>query len=211
MIEEITAVWIHYNLTNRTIEHLVIFSTALILAVICGITTGLLLYQRRRLAPPAFLTLNTVQTFPDIALLVLLIPIAGIGTHPTIIACVLYSILPIARNTYTGLVSASPELLETGRAMGLSDPEILSLIRFPLAFPLIAGGIRIAIVLTMGIVTLGGIFGAGGLGAPLQTGINLIRPDIIFVAGIWVGILAVVLDGAAGGIESMLKRRFGSW
>ncbi|KUL02293.1 MAG: Osmoprotection protein (ProW-2) [Methanomicrobiales archaeon 53_19] len=211
MIDEITAVWITYHLTERTIEHLWIFSIALIAAIAAGVAIGLFIYRRRRYASPVFSTLNAVETFPDIALLVLLIPLAGIGTVPTIIACVLYSILPIARNTYTGLISVSPELLEVGRAMGLSERFILLKIRFPLAFPMIAGGIRIAIVFTMGIVTLGGIFGAGGLGAPLQTGINLIRPDIIFVAGIWVGILAVILDGIAGGIEASLKRRFGSW
>lgn len=211
MIDEITAVWITYNLTERTIEHLWIFSIALIAAIIAGVAIGLIIYRRRRYASPVFSTLNAVETFPDIALLVLLIPLAGIGTVPTIIACVLYSILPIARNTYTGLISVSPDLLEVGRAMGLSERFILLKVRFPLAFPMIAGGIRIAIVFTMGIVTLGGIFGAGGLGAPLQTGINLIRPDIIFVAGIWVGILAVILDGIAGGIEASLKRRFGSW
>ncbi|HIJ07615.1 MAG TPA: ABC transporter permease [Methanocalculus sp.] len=211
VIDEITAVWITYHLTERTIEHLWIFSIALIAAIAAGVAIGLFIYRRRRYASPVFSTLNAVETFPDIALLVLLIPLAGIGTVPTIIACVLYSILPIARNTYTGLISVSPELLEVGRAMGLSERFILLKIRFPLAFPMIAGGIRIAIVFTMGIVTLGGIFGAGGLGAPLQTGINLIRPDIIFVAGIWVGILAVILDGIAGGIEASLKRRFGSW
>ncbi len=211
MIDEITAVWITYNLTERTIEHLWIFSIALIAAIVAGVAIGLIIYRRRRYASPVFSTLNAVETFPDIALLVLLIPLAGIGTVPTIIACVLYSILPIARNTYTGLISVSPDLLEVGRAMGLSERFILLKVRFPLAFPMIAGGIRIAIVFTMGIVTLGGIFGAGGLGAPLQTGINLIRPDIIFVAGIWVGILAVILDGIAGGIEASLKRRFGSW
>lgn len=211
MIDEITAVWITYHLTERTIEHLWIFSIALIAAIAVGVAIGLLLYRQRRYAPPVFSSLNAIETFPDIALLVLLIPLAGIGTVPTIIACVLYSILPIARNTYTGLISVSPDLLEVGRAMGLSERFILLKVRFPLAFPMIAGGIRIAIVFTMGIVTLGGIFGAGGLGAPLQTGINLIRPDIIFVAGIWVGILAVILDGIAGGIEASLKRRFGSW
>jgi osmoprotectant transport system permease protein len=211
VIDEITVVWITYNLTERTIEHLWIFSIALIAAIVAGVAIGLLLYRQRRYAPPVFSSLNAIETFPDIALLVLLIPLAGIGTVPTIIACVLYSILPIARNTYTGLISVSPDLLEVGRAMGLSERFILLKVRFPLAFPMIAGGIRIAIVFTMGIVTLGGIFGAGGLGAPLQTGINLIRPDIIFVAGIWVGILAVILDGIAGGIEIFLKRRFGSW
>ncbi|MCP1661706.1 MAG: ABC transporter permease [Methanocalculus sp. MSAO_Arc1] len=211
MPDELQMVWVRYNLTERTIEHLQIFSIALLIGILIGVATGLFLYRRRKFSPPVFSGLNAVQTFPDIALLILLIPLAGIGTVPTIIACVIYSILPIARNTYTGLISVSPELLEVGRAMGLVERDILLKIRLPFAFPMIAGGIRIAIVFTMGIVTLGGIFGAGGLGAPLQTGINLIRPDIILVAGIWVGVLAVFLDGIAGGIEAALKRRTGSW
>jgi len=187
------------------------FFTALFFAVIIGVFIGIFLYNRKMLASPVLNGLNIIETFPDIALLILLLPFTGIGEIPTVIACIIYSILPIARNVYTGLINVDTGLLQTGEAIGLEEKEILHKIRFPLALPMIAGGIRIAIVFTMGIVTLGGIFGAGGLGAPLQTGISLIRPDIIYVSGIWVGVLAVILDGIAGVIEKNLKRRYSTW
>jgi osmoprotectant transport system permease protein len=187
------------------------FFTALFFAIIIGTFLGILIYRWRIFASPVLNSLNVLETFPDVALLILLLPLTGIGETPTVIACILYSLLPVTRNVYTGLINVDGSLLETGEAIGMKEKEILYKVRFPLALPMIAGGVRIAIVFTMGIVTLGGIFGAGGLGAPLQTGINLIRPDIIFVAGIWVGILAVILDGIAGGVELQLKKRYGTW
>jgi osmoprotectant transport system permease protein len=211
MDSSVAEIWTKYNLTERTIEHLSMFFTALFFAVIIGTVLGILIYRRRIFASPVLNSLNVLETFPDVALLILLLPLTGIGETPTVIACILYSLLPVTRNVYTGLINVDGSLLETGEAIGMKEKEILYKVRFPLALPMIAGGVRIAIVFTMGIVTLGGIFGAGGLGAPLQTGINLIRPDIIFVAGIWVGILAVILDGIAGGVELRLKKRYGTW
>jgi len=211
VFEEVTAVWNQFNLTERTIEHLWMFSVSLVISVILGVTLGILLYRHRNYAEPALNGLNALETFPDMALLVLLIPIAGIGEIPTIIACIIYSLLPVTRNTYTGLISVRPEILETGTAIGLTGGEIDRNIRIPVSLPMIAGGIRIAIVFTMGIVTLGGIIGAGGLGAPLQTGIVLLLPEVIIVTGLWVGILAVIFDGCAGLIEKRLTVRYGEW
>ncbi|MDE4907674.1 ABC transporter permease [Methanogenium marinum] len=211
IFDDVTAVWNQFNLTERTIEHLWMFSIALTISVILGIILGIILYQHKKYAEPALNGLNALETFPDMALLVLLIPVAGIGEVPTIIACIIYSLLPVTRNTYTGLVSVRPEILEAGTAIGLTEADIVRNIRIPVSLPMIAGGIRIAIVFTMGIVTLGGIIGAGGLGAPLQTGIVLLLPDVIIVTGLWVGILAVIFDGCAGMIEKRLTVRYGEW
>lgn len=210
-IGEIAGVWQDASLTQRTIEHLRMFSISLVIAVVLGVTLGIVLYRHRSYAEPALNGLNALETFPDMALLVLLIPIAGIGEVPTIIACIIYSLLPVTRNTYTGLVSVRQEILDTGTALGMTEKEIVRKIRIPIALPMIAGGIRIAIVFTMGIVTLGGIIGAGGLGAPLQTGIMLIIPSLIIVTGLWVGVLAVILDGCAGIVEKRLTLRYGEW
>jgi osmoprotectant transport system permease protein len=125
--------------------------------------------------------------------------------RPTIVTCIIYSILPIARNTYAGLTSVDQQHIFVAEALGMNDREILRKVRFPLALPLIAAGIRIALVFTMGIVTLGGLIAAGGLGAPLQTGIQLYDKDIIIVAGLWVGLLALLLDTIAGTIEHRLE------
>jgi len=206
---DIRWVWESQNLTQRTLEHLRMFGIALALSIVIGVLLGLYLYRRPKLAPIAFNVLNILETVPTLALLVLLLPILGLGEKPTIAASVIYSILPIARNTYTGLTSVERSYIEVAEAIGLSEREILFKVRFPLALPLIAAGIRIAVVFTMGVVTLGGLIAAGGLGAPIQTGIHLYDRDIIIVTGLWVGILALILDGVAALIERYLRGRYG--
>ncbi len=211
MIQEIISVWQANQLTLRTIEHLYMFGVALTLASIIGVALGMLIYSNERVANTTINALNILETIPDIPMLVLLLPIVGLGTTPTIIASILYSILPITRNTYTGLKGVDAQYIYIARAMGLSTKEILYKVRFPLSLPLIAGGIRIALVFTMGVVTLGGLIAAGGLGTVLIVGIQLYDVNAILVAGLWTGALAVLLDMVAGVIENKLKRRFSSW
>jgi len=210
-ISQILSVWESNDLTLRTIEHLYMFGIAIIAASIFGILIGIFLFMNHRIANPGLNTLNVVETIPDIPLLVFLLPIVGLGTAPTIIASVLYSILPIARNTYTGLTGVDKGYIDVAQAMGLSKREILLKIRLPMALPLIAGGLRIALVFSMGIVTLGGLIAAGGLGASLIVGIQLYEVDTILVAGFWTGFLAVFFDGIAESIEKWLQRRYASW
>lgn len=208
---EVIRVWNTQLLSLRTFEHLYMFLIALLFSILIGVFIGALVYRSPKLAEPVLNGLNIVETIPDVALLVLLLPIFGIGTGPTIVASILYSILPIARNTYTGLSNVPREYIEIAEALGLTPREILIKVRFPLSLPLIAGGIRIAVVFTMGVVTLGGLIAAGGLGAALQNGIQLYDMDTILVTGTWVGLLAVFLDGIAGIIENILKERYGTW
>jgi osmoprotectant transport system permease protein len=184
---------------------------SLFFSILIGVLIGIFTYSNKKLANPTLNGLNVVETIPDVALLVLLLPVFGIGIKPTIIACILYSILPIARNTYTGLSSVPREYVEIAEALGLTRREVLFKVRFPLSLPLIAGGIRIAVVFTMGVVTLGGLIAAGGLGAALQNGIQLYDMGTILVTGAWVGLLAVFLDWIAGTIEEVLKKRYGTW
>lgn len=195
----------------RTIEHLYMFSIALFISSIVGVALGITIYYKSKISNPVLNILNIFETTPDIALLVILLPIAGIGTLPTIIASILYSLLPITRNTYTGLKGVDRKYINIARALGLSPREILFKVRIPMSLPLIAGGIRIALVFTMGLVTLGGLIAAGGLGTTLQTGIQLYEVNTILVAGIWTGLLAVILDGFAGMVEKRLKSRYEIW
>lgn len=205
IIDRIMGVWELQQLTQRTVEHLTMFVIALIVASIVGVMMGVIVYRRFRVATVLFNVLNIAETIPTLALLVLLLPLIGLGMKPTIVTSIIYSVLPIARNTYTGLTSVDKEHIFVAEALGLSDSEILRKVRFPLALPLIVGGIRIALVFTMGVVTLGGLIAAGGLGAPLQTGIQLYDKDIIIVTGLWVGLLALILDSVAGMIEHRLE------
>ncbi|MFE3845911.1 ABC transporter permease [Thermoplasmatota archaeon] len=208
MINTIIEIWFEKNLTLKTFEHLYMFGIALILAIIIGVILGFYIFKYPKLANIFFNILNVVETIPTIALLIILIPIFGIGSSPTIAACVIYSILPIARNTYTGISSVDKKYIEIADGVGLTKGEILFKVRIPLALPLIIGGIRIAIVFTMGVVTLGGLIAAGGIGESIQSSIATLDIDAIIVAALWVGFLAVIFDGIAGYIEKILQRRF---
>jgi osmoprotectant transport system permease protein len=210
-IVQIMDVWDSQMLTMRTLEHLYMFSIALFSATVIGISIGIIVFLHPRIANPVLNILNIIETLPDIALLVLLLPFFGLGAKPTIVASILYSILPITRNTYVGLKSVNQEYIYIAQAIGLSSKDILINVRMPMALPLIAGGFRIALVFTMGLITLGGLIAAGGLGTALQTGIYLYDVDTILVAGLWTGVLAVILDAIAGVIESRLKVRYGTW
>lgn len=208
---EIMALWDKYLLTMRTIEHLEMFSIALTISVIIGVSVGVLIYIRPGIASPVLNFLNILETIPDLALLVILLPFLRLGTGPTIAAAVIYSILPIARNTYTGLKDVDSKYIYVAEAIGLSPRDILLKVRIPMSLPLIAGGIRIALVFTMGVVTLGGLVAAGGLGTVIQNGIQLYEKDAILLAGLWTGILAVTLDMGAGRIEKELYKRYDTW
>lgn len=205
----ISHVWKTQQLGIKTVEHLSMVLVALIIIVFIGISIGVFLYNKKNLSAIILNILNMIETIPELALLVILMPLLGIGYPPTLAASILYSILPVARNTYVGLISTDSQYLDSAQAMGLTEKEILWHIRIPLALPLIATGIRIAIVFTMGVVTLGGLIAAGGLGGPIQTGIHLYDKDIIIVTGLWIGILAVLVDSIGSWIEKLLGRRYG--
>jgi len=205
----IAQVWKTQQLTIKTIEHLSMFFIALLIIIIIGVAIGIFLYNKKNLSDIVLNILNVIETIPELVLLVILMPFFGIGYKPTLIASILYSILPVARNTYVGLTQVDRQYLESARAMGLAEREILWNIRIPLALPMIAAGIRIAMVFTMGVVTLGGLIAAGGLGGPIQTGIHLYDRDIILVTGLWIGILAVLVDSIGNWIEKTLNRRYG--
>ena len=205
----IVNVWKTQQLGIKTIEHLSMVFIALLIIIIIGVAIGVFLYNKKNLSDIVLNILNIIETIPELVLLVILMPFFGIGFKPTLIASILYSILPVARNTYVGLTQVDKQYLESARAMGLAKREILIHIRIPLALPMIAAGIRIAIVFTMGVVTLGGLIAAGGLGGPIQTGIHLYDKDIILVTGIWIGILAVLVDSIGSWVEKTLNRRYG--
>lgn len=205
----IAQVWKTQQLTIKTIEHLSMVFIALLFIIAIGATIGVFLYNKKNLSDIVLNILNVIETIPELVLLVILMPFFGIGFKPTLIASILYSILPVARNTYVGLTQVDRQYLESALAMGLAEREILWNIRIPLALPMIAAGIRIAIVFTMGVVTLGGLIAAGGLGGPIQTGIHLYDKDIILVTGLWIGILAVLVDSIGSLLEKFLNRRYG--
>jgi osmoprotectant transport system permease protein len=139
---------------------------------------------------------GVLQTIPSLALLVFMIPVLGIGAPPAIVALFLYSILPIVRNTYTGLRGIPRALIESADALGLTRAQQLRLIELPLASPAILAGVKISAVINVGTATLGALIGAGGYGQPILTGIRLDDMDLMILQGaVPAAVMALLIQG----------------
>ncbi|MEM9291972.1 MAG: glycine betaine ABC transporter substrate-binding protein [Acidobacteriota bacterium] len=192
-------------LLQRTLEHLTLTAAGLALGLLVAIPLGLLLERRRPLAEPVIRLIAITQTIPSIALLAFMIPLFGIGTLPAVVALWIYSLFPILRNTYTGVRDASPAAVDSGRALGMTESQILRWIRLPLALPTILAGVRTAAVLTVGTATLAAFIGAGGLGEPIVTGLQLVDTRRILSGALPAALLAVLVDLGLGMLENRLR------
>lgn len=189
------------ELLLKTWEHLYISLIAALLGVIVAVPLGILLTRTTRGADFVMGILGVIQTIPSFAILAFFIPILGVGKIPAIIALFVYSVLPILRNTYTGVKGVNQSLLEAGVGMGMTDLERIRYVEFPLAIPVIMAGIRISTVYLIGWATLASYIGAGGLGDYIFSGLNLYQPEFIIAGAIPVTILALVMDLLLGRIE----------
>ncbi|QUE87062.1 glycine betaine ABC transporter substrate-binding protein [Exiguobacterium alkaliphilum] len=183
------------------LEHLQLTVFAVSLAVLLGVPLGILILRTPRLAKPVLGLTSVVQAVPSLALLGFLIPFIGIGSTPAIIMVVLYSLLPIVKNTYTGLSSIPGDTLESAKGIGLTDRQILSKIQLPLALPIIMAGIRISAVTAVGLMTISAFVGAGGLGYLVFAGIQTVDNNQILAGAIPAGLLALLIDFVVSRIE----------
>lgn len=182
------------RLIDRTIEHLTLFGISMFAAIFISIPLGLIAVRYARLGQLILGLAGILQTIPSLALLVFMIPLLGIGGPPAIVALFLYSILPIARNTYTGIKSIPPEISESADALGLTPMAKLKLIEFPMSLKFIISGIKISAVINIGTATLGALIGAGGYGQPILTGIRLDDISLILEGAIPAALLALVIQ-----------------
>ncbi len=192
-----------------TWEHIRIVGFSLCIAAIIGVPAGILITKNRQLARYVLNTANIMMTIPSIALFGLLLPVLsvvnlGLGKVPAVIALVLYSQLPIIRNTYTALNNVSPELKDAGKGMGMNRRQRLKELELPLSIPVIVAGLRMAAVMNIGIAAIAAYIGAGGLGVFIQQGIDRVYPEMIFSGALLVSILAIAVDAGMGLIERML-------
>ncbi len=193
------------TVASRTLEHLGLCAAALALGVLVAVPLGLWLERRRRLAEPAIRALGLTQTVPSLALLAFMVPFLGIGTVPAVVALWIYSLFPIVRNTYTGVREADPRAVEAATALGMTPGQVLRRIRLPLAAPVLMAGIRTAAVITVGTATLAAFIGAGGLGEPIVTGLQLADTGMILSGAIPAAVLALLVDVVLGWIEKALQ------
>jgi|SRR5690625_2421010 len=192
------------NILSLVVEHLQITGTAVLVAILIGVPLGILINYYTVIADPILGIASVLQTVPSIAFFGLLIPLTGIGQRTAILVLFLYALLPIIKNTYTGVNEVSESMVDAGRGMGLTDFEILRLVELPQALPVIMAGIRVATVINIGTTTIAAYIGGGGLGELIFTGIAMNRNEMILAGAIPAAILAVLADKLLGYIEKRL-------
>jgi osmoprotectant transport system permease protein len=184
------------NMVGWGLEHLFMVAVSLSAAILIALPLGILASRKQRTGQIILAVVGIIQTIPSLALLVFMIPLLGIGGPPAIVALFLYSLLPIVRNTYTGLTGIPSSIHESAFALGLPKSARMRLIEFPLALPSILGGIKTAAVINVGTATLGALIGAGGFGQPILTGIRLDNTSLILQGAIPAALLALAVQGA---------------
>lgn len=192
------------NLVTALEQHIFLSLVAVVIACLISIPLGVVITRHKTAATVVLAIVSIIQTIPSLALLGFMIPIFGIGTPPAIIALTLYALLPIVRNTYTGIKDVDPALIEAGRGMGMTRSQILWKVELPLARIVIMAGIRTATVLTIGVATLATFIGAGGLGDLIMRGVDMIDTPLILVGAIPAALLAIAFDGLLGWLDKSL-------
>ena len=182
------------ELFSGIVEHIQISFIALIIALIIAIPLGIYLSYHKKLANIVIAINGVIQTIPSLAILALLIPIVGIGRKPAIIALILYALLPILHNTYTGITGVDPMYMVTSRALGMNKFQQLTKVQLPLAMPVIMTGVRTAAVLIIGTATLASLVGAGGLGKLILLGLDRNNNYLILLGAIPAALLAILFD-----------------
>ncbi|MGX7203272.1 choline ABC transporter permease [Enterococcus plantarum] len=185
-------------------EHIFISGVALILGILFAVPIGILLTRTKRTAAIVIGLTSALQTVPSLALLALMIPIFGVGKIPAIIALLIYSLLPILRNTYIGIKEVSSDYKDAAKGMGMTNVQSIFMVELPIAMPTIMAGIRLAAVYVIAWATLASYIGAGGLGDFIFSGLNNYQPDLIFAGTIPVTILALAADLLLGLLEKKL-------
>jgi osmoprotectant transport system permease protein len=200
----------HIEVLDLTAEHLWLVGASITLAVLIGIPLGILITRWPVLSKPVLGGANIIQTVPSLALFGFLLPAPWIGARAdriAILALILYALLPLIRNTYTGIRGVDPAVVEAGRGMGMTDSQLLWQVELPLAFSVIIAGVRVATVLSIGLATIAAAIGAGGLGEFIFRGLAMVNNQVILAGAIPAAALAILADTSLGWLEKRLSSR----
>lgn len=193
-----------YEVATLTLEHLWIVGVSTLLAVIVGIPLGVLITRKRSLQKPVIAMANIIQTIPSLALFGFLLPAPWIGERAerlAILALTLYALLPLIRNTYVGITSVDRAIVDAARGMGLTDWQLLYKVELPLAASVILAGIRVALVISIGLATIAAAIGAGGLGELIFRGLAMVNNSVILAGAIPAAVMALLADSLLGWLE----------
>ncbi len=208
--------WFDYLLRNRgevlarSVEHIGLVAASMGIALLIGLPLGIALVRRDQAQRWVLGAANIVQTIPSLALFGFLIPvpwIGGVGASTAIVALALYALLPILRNTVTGIAGVDPAVIEAARGMGMTPRQLLWQVQLPLAAPVLLAGIRVATVLSIGVATIAATIGAGGLGVFIFRGVAMVNNQVILAGAIPAALLAVVVDLSLGAFQRSLAQR----
>ena len=195
------------DLGRLTLDHLSLVVVSLVVAVAVGLPMAILGARRRRLAQLELIGVGLVQTIPALALLSFMIPLLGIGKGPALVALCLYALLPIVRNTYTGLTTLDPQLMEMAAVLGLTRWQRLAWIELPLASPTIMAGIKTSAVLTVGTATLAAFIGGGGYGTLIVTGLAMNDVGTILSGAVPAALMALAMHGLFEAADAVVVPR----
>jgi osmoprotectant transport system permease protein len=198
----------HAEVLELTLEHLWLVGVSTVLAVLIGIPLGILITRWPALNKPVLGGANVIQTIPSLALFGFLLPAPWIGARAdrlAILALTLYALLPLIRNTYTGIKGVDGAIIEAGRGMGLTDRQILLQVELPLSLSVIVAGVRVAAVISVGLATIAAAIGAGGLGEYIFRGLAMVNDSVILAGAIPAAAIALLADVSLGWLEKRLS------
>jgi len=191
-------------------QHLWLVGLSTLFATLIGIPLGIVIAHWPRLNKPVLAGANIIQTVPSLALFGFLLPVPWLGDRAdrlAILALTLYALLPIIRNTYTGIRGVDPAVMEAGRGMGLTESQLLLQVELPLAVSVILSGVRTAVVISVGLATIAAAIGAGGLGEFIFRGLAMVDNRVILAGAVPAAILALLADVGVGWLERRLQPR----
>lgn len=208
-LNEYISFWVdkYSSIFNYTLEHIVISFSVILIAVFITVPIAVFMSKMKgnKIKGLIFNIANIFQTIPTIALLAIMIPIFGIGFKPAIVALFLYALLPLLRNTYAGMQSVDPEIIEAAKGMGFSTLGRLFKVELPAALPYVMSGIRVTSVYIISWTTLAALIGAGGLGDLVLAGIGYNDTNMILTGTVLGILIAVILDIVLGRVEKVVK------
>ncbi len=195
------------ELIELVFQHLGLVAISTAIAVVIGVPVGIWVTRRPRLETPLLGIANVLQTIPSLALFGFLIPLPflGVGARTAIVALVVYALLPVIRNTVTGIRAVDPAVREAALGMGMTNGELLRLVELPLARGVIMAGIRVAAVIGVGVATIAAAIGAGGLGVYIFRGVATVNDTLILAGALPAAVMALLIDGFLGLLERRLN------
>lgn len=205
----------HFLSQNRvevlelTLQHLWLVAASIFFAVLVGIPLGILVARRPAWNKPVLGGANIIQTIPSLALFGFLLPAPWIGERAdrlAIFALTLYALLPMIRNTYTGIIGVDRAVVEAGKGMGMTDKQLLFQVQLPLSLSVIIAGVRVAAVISVGLATIAAAIGAGGLGEYIFRGLAMVNNQVILAGAIPAALLAIAADVSLGWLEKRLTK-----